>query len=57
MGFGLNFAGGDVRYTGEKFALTIGLQFGTAAPTSATKRGFKSDFCFQAGSPLVLSSS
>lgn len=32
MGFGLNFAGGDVRYTGEKFALTLGLRWGTAAP-------------------------
>ena len=32
MGFGLNFAGGDVRYTGDKFALTLGLRWGTAAP-------------------------
>ncbi|MGB5312392.1 MAG: outer membrane beta-barrel protein [Polyangiales bacterium] len=32
MGFGLNFAGGDVSYTGEKFALTLGLRWGTAAP-------------------------
>ena len=32
MGFGLNFAGGDVSYTGEKFGLTIGLRWGTAAP-------------------------
>ena len=32
MGFGLNFAGGDVSYTGKKFALTLGLRWGTAAP-------------------------
>ncbi len=31
MGFGLNFAGGDVSYTGEKFALTLGLRWGSAA--------------------------
>jgi hypothetical protein len=32
MGFGLNFAGGDVSYNGEKFGLTVGLRWGTAAP-------------------------
>lgn len=32
MGFGLNFAGGDVMYTGEKFAVRLDLRFGTAAP-------------------------
>lgn len=32
MGFGLNFAGGDVMYTGEKFALRLDLRWGTAAP-------------------------
>lgn|GEM_PF-1259003 len=31
-GFGLNFAGGDVMFTGEKFALRLDLRFGTAAP-------------------------
>ena len=31
MGFGVNFAGGDVSYTGEKFAVTIGLRWGSAA--------------------------
>jgi hypothetical protein len=31
MGFGLNFAGGDVRYTGEKFGLTLSLRWGSAA--------------------------
>jgi hypothetical protein len=32
MGFGLNFAGGDVSYTGEKFGVVLGLRFGTASP-------------------------
>ncbi len=32
MGFGLNFAGGDVSYTGDKFGVTLGLRFGTASP-------------------------
>ena len=31
MGFGLNFAGGDVSYTGEKFGITLGLRFGSGA--------------------------
>jgi len=31
MGFGLNFAGGDVMYTGEKFAVRLDLRWGTAA--------------------------
>jgi hypothetical protein len=31
MGFGLNFAGGDVMYTGEKFAVRLDLRFGTGA--------------------------
>jgi len=31
MGFGLNFAGGDLNYTGEKFGITIGLRFGSGA--------------------------
>lgn len=48
MGFGLNFAGGDLSYTGEKFALTIGLRFGTAAPLLSAlaplKQGFVSWF-------------
>jgi hypothetical protein len=32
MGFGLNFAGGDVGYRGEKFALRLDLRWGTAVP-------------------------
>ncbi|MDH3727299.1 MAG: porin [Myxococcales bacterium] len=32
MGFGLNFVGGDVMYTGEKFALRLDLRWGTGAP-------------------------
>jgi hypothetical protein len=32
MGFGLNFAGGDVMYTGEKFAVRLDLRWGTGAP-------------------------
>jgi hypothetical protein len=31
-GFGLAFAGGDVMYTGEKFAVRLDLRFGTGAP-------------------------
>lgn len=31
-GFGLNFAGGDVMFTGEKFALRVDLRFGPGAP-------------------------
>ncbi len=31
MGFGLNFVGGDVSYTGEKFAVTVGLRWGSGA--------------------------
>ena len=31
-GFGLNFAGGDVMYTGEKFAVRLDLRFGEGAP-------------------------
>lgn len=46
MGFGVNFVGGDVSYTGEKFALTIGLRWGTAAPQltalAPLKQGFVS---------------
>ena len=30
-GFGLAFAGGDVMYTGEKFAVRLDLRFGTGA--------------------------
>jgi hypothetical protein len=44
MGFGLNFAGGDVSYTGEKFALTIGLRFGTAAPQLSALAPLKQGF-------------
>ncbi len=46
MGFGLNFAGGDLSYTSEKFALTIGLSFRTAAlqlsSLAPLKQGFVS---------------
>jgi hypothetical protein len=35
MGFGLNFAGGDVSYTGEKLALTVSLRFGVVLGVSA----------------------
>ena len=35
MGFGLNFAGGDVSYTGEKLALTVGLRSGVVLGVSA----------------------
>lgn len=31
-GFGLNFVGGLVQYTGEKFGVTLDLRWGTAAP-------------------------
>ncbi len=31
-GFGLNFAGGDFQYTGEKFAVRLDLRFGDGAP-------------------------
>jgi hypothetical protein len=31
MGFGLNFAGGDVMYTGDKFAVRLDLRWGTGA--------------------------
>ncbi|MGB5694401.1 MAG: outer membrane beta-barrel protein [Polyangiales bacterium] len=31
-GFGVNFAGGLVQYTGEKFGVTVDLRWGTAAP-------------------------
>jgi len=31
-GFGLNYAGGLVQYTGEKFGVTVDLRWGTAAP-------------------------
>lgn len=44
MGFGLNFAGGDLSYTGEKFGLTIGLRFGTAAPQLSSLAPLKQGF-------------
>ncbi len=41
-GFGLNFAGGDVMYTGEKFAVRVDLRFGTGADllTPISAEGF-----------------
>lgn len=44
MGFGLNFAGGDVSYTGDKFALTLGLRFGTAASELSALAPLKEGF-------------
>jgi hypothetical protein len=47
-GFGLNFAGGDFQYTGEKFALRIDLRFGEGAalltPISSGFGGLKQGF-------------
>ncbi|MGB3050831.1 MAG: outer membrane beta-barrel protein [Polyangiales bacterium] len=44
MGFGLNFAGGDVTYTGHKFAIRLDLRWGTAAelltPIAPVKQGY-----------------
>ena len=46
MGFGLNFAGGDVMYTGEKFGVRLDLRFGTAAdlltPLAPIKQAYAS---------------
>ncbi len=44
MGFGLNFAGGDVSYRGEKFAVTVGLRFGTAASQLSALAPLKQGF-------------
>lgn len=44
MGFGLNFAGGDVSFTGEKFAITLGLRFGTAASELSALAPLKEGF-------------
>ena len=45
-GFGLNFAGGDVMYTGEKFAVRLDLRWGTAAgaltPIAPIKQAYAS---------------
>ncbi|MGB8221591.1 MAG: outer membrane beta-barrel protein [Polyangiales bacterium] len=45
-GFGLNFAGGDVMFTGEKFALRVDLRFGTQAyllsPIAPIKQAYAS---------------
>jgi hypothetical protein len=45
-GFGLNFAGGLVQYTGEKFGVTVDLRFGTGAPlltpVAPVKQGYVS---------------
>ena len=44
MGFGLNFAGGDLMYTGQKFAIRLDLRWGTAAelltPIAPVKQGY-----------------
>lgn len=46
MGFGLNFVGGMVQYTGEKWGVTADLRWGTAAPLltplSPVKQGYVS---------------
>jgi hypothetical protein len=45
-GFGLNFAGGDFQYTGEKFAIRLDLRFGDGAdllsPIAPIKQGYVS---------------
>ena len=45
-GFGLNFAGGDLMYTGEKFAIRLDLRFGEGAallsPIAPIKQGYVS---------------
>ena len=45
-GFGLNFAGGDLMYTGEKFAVRLDLRFGEGAallsPIAPIKQGYVS---------------
>jgi len=45
-GFGLNFAGGDVMYTGEKFAVRLDLRFGEGSfllsPIAPIKQGYVS---------------
>lgn len=45
-GFGLNFAGGLVQYTGEKFGVTVDLRWGTAAlkltPLAPIKQAYAS---------------
>lgn len=46
MGFGLNFVGGMVAYTGEKWGVVVDLRFGTGAPLlsplSPVKQGYVS---------------
>ncbi len=44
MGFGLNFAGGDVSFTGEKFAITVDLRFGSAASELSVLAPLKQGF-------------
>ena len=45
-GFGLNFAGGDFQYTGEKFAIRLDLRFGEGSfllsPIAPIKQGYVS---------------
>ena len=45
-GFGLNFAGGDLQYTGEKFAVRLDLRFGEGSfllsPIAPIKQGYVS---------------
>jgi hypothetical protein len=45
-GFGLNFAGGDLQYTGEKFAIRLDLRFGEGSfllsPIAPIKQGYVS---------------
>lgn len=46
MGFGLNFAGGDLQYQGDKFAIRLDLRWGTAVslltPIPPLKQGYVS---------------
>jgi len=44
MGFGLNFVGGDASYTGEKFAVTVGLRWGSGASQLSALAPLKQGF-------------
>jgi len=44
MGFGVNFVGGDVSYSREKFAVTIGFRWGTAASQLSALAPLKQGF-------------
>ncbi len=44
IGFGLNFVGGDVTYTGENFAVTVGLRWGSGASQLSALAPLKQGF-------------